>query len=759
MSVLQVLYKNKKDKDWQTMGGDSSVLDAAVAIRLQLKVNGFGKMRTTNPALYAGIMRAMRDQCRLPMDVPEHAPAGYICFAEFVNELKANHSGYVAVILKFYHMANAYKMGALDSSICTSYRNGQLDVFPFERVNQMGEGVDFSGLDVEIPLQQQAFVGCTFDGCHVHGNLKKTGFYGCHMKDVSFKGAGVYEAGNGCVTFSYCYLYGAKYMADMGHYGVLQQHETTYDMVQHATFSAHKGLVYLNDNLFTNTQNPVFKGGYDGGYSVETAQKPCLVSEFDDEKCKAPAYVPKPGKVLAQHIKNGVTPGSQPPADKVWLDGKLVKKADTRTCQITGWTVDRDWVEDYRLGESLTGLFGLTTRVDLCHDSRGLRHSNVMALPIVRSQLVERCRVSNIWFLMNEIAAHGHSFYHATLVPRERIAGHRARHGTLQFYTAEHEDPNVIEGVPFFGFELEVEMQRDTKKINALKLGEGQKQLIIEGNERAFEPVVDEITKDKFFLTKSDGSLRFGYEIVSQPFSWGWWNAHRDGRIENLLKLLRESGYISHDSGRAGLHVHMARKGFQNQKSKDGKFVGSLHLWRFSRMIYGNPEFSIWMSRRESKNPNYAKIEPVKFNNSKAREVVTHANSVCERYAAVNYCNEHTVEIRMFRGTLNFKSFCASLELCHALWAYTATPTNVLCMRAFVKWVNTGYSFDAKGQRTMLYPYLSGLFRHKATPSELGKPSELEQVLSKTWKYAEEGWEHKLPAKAIKMGMVQEATR
>ncbi|MGN0612842.1 MAG: zinc-binding protein, partial [Porcipelethomonas sp.] len=41
--------------------------------------------------------------------------------------------------------------------------------------------------------------------------------------------------------------------------------------------------------------------------------------------------------------------------------------------------------------------------------------------------------------------------------------------------------------------------------------------------------------------------------------------------------------------------------------------------------------------------------------------------SCCGRYAAVNLCNYHTIEFRMFRGTLKYNTFIAAIELANRI--------------------------------------------------------------------------------------------
>ena len=753
MSVLQVLYKGKKDKDWLVWGKDKADLENAAVIRLQLRVNGFGQMRASKPMLYNLIRGMVANEMPIPFDVPEFAPAGYVTFAHVVKPTEA----IVEEVSRARAMVNFGKLSELSSALFTSYSFEQPDVHPFtdSRASYL-LGLDFSGLDIKFSSRAESFNLCTFDHCQLHGQMSKIRFQSCSLKHANFKGATV--ASNYNMVIRNSCLFGAKYVVrtpGVNASDLDEQRETMYDVAAMPENWNGTPPVVADDALFCRVKPCEFRGHDDGGYNVVTSQKPVLVAKFDG--IVGDTYTPKPGRLMeAPELK----------AHQVLYNFKPVNADKIRTCPITGWKMHIEDAFAVQVADSVLAALGVLVTADMPFvanaASPGLTGRSIIAINGIMNNTclphsVVMCRSSRMFILFADAREHGHSYYHHTLVPRERIAGHRSRHGTMQFHVADHEDPSNIDDKLFFGFELEVEMQQDKSKVEKLeKVSAAQKALIIGRNGNAFNEVCDEIKKDPFWHTKGDGSLQFGYEIVSQPFSWGWWNAHRDGRIANLLTMLREGGYVSHDSGRAGLHVHMARKGFKTMQVKGTKgatFTGSMHLWRFSRMIYGNPQAMIYFSRRHDKNPSYAKIEPKKWTNSGARQVLTHETGVCDRYSALNYCNKDTVEVRMFRGTLNFKSFCASLELCHALWAYTATPTNPLDMRMFFTWVNTSYSFDGKGQKISLYPYLSGLIKSKMEKTEKGQPGELEQCLQNKWVHANEGWERKLPPQMVKMGV------
>jgi len=60
----------------------------------------------------------------------------------------------------------------------------------------------------------------------------------------------------------------------------------------------------------------------------------------------------------------------------------------------------------------------------------------------------------------------------------------------------------------------------------------------------------------------------------------------------------------------------------------------------------------------------------------------------CGRYAAVNLCNYHTIEFRMFRGTLKYNTMIAALqlvnEICNAAFSMSDEEMQKLSWSDFV---------------------------------------------------------------------------
>ena len=150
---------------------------------------------------------------------------------------------------------------------------------------------------------------------------------------------------------------------------------------------------------------------------------------------------------------------------------------------------------------------------------------------------------------------------------------------------------------------------------------------------------------------KSDGSLDDGFEIVTHPMSL----AFAQGQSWDVLRELGAMGFRSWQTKTCGIHVHVSRSGFK----------GSAHLWRFCHLIYRNPAECARFAGRASSQ--WARFDGQRAEVAK----VLKREQRPERYVAVNLCNAATVEVRMFRGSLNGKRLVADVEFVAAAVEHT----------------------------------------------------------------------------------------
>ena len=153
---------------------------------------------------------------------------------------------------------------------------------------------------------------------------------------------------------------------------------------------------------------------------------------------------------------------------------------------------------------------------------------------------------------------------------------------------------------------------------------------------------------------KRDGSLNDGLELVSQPATldyhkncMGW---------DNICRYLREQGYLSHDAGTCGLHVHINRRVFREvDEAKLVYFVEKFwhKLVEFSRRT--EAQLNEWASRYGLTDGEHPEA------------LLSRAKGTRSRYYAVNLSNDFTIELRLFRGTLRYTTLMATLEFVHVL--------------------------------------------------------------------------------------------
>lgn len=227
----------------------------------------------------------------------------------------------------------------------------------------------------------------------------------------------------------------------------------------------------------------------------------------------------------------------------------------------------------------------------------------------------------------------------------------------------------------YMGFEQEVEC-------SARGLSAGAEMVITKANE----------DKQVVYL-KEDGSINYGFEIVSHPGTLDFFMNHFNW--ESISKL-SEMQYKSWQRKSCGLHVHMSRLAFADEK----------HLFKFLVFIYKNPNQLIQFAGRQS---SYAKFDIDAFLNgydgwghrktvrgSSFMKMAKDGHENDDRYCAVNLKNVQTIELRFFRPSLLPTTVQAALQFCDAAFNYTEKIStqqimskNALGFNEFSKWVKT----------------------------------------------------------------------
>lgn len=189
-----------------------------------------------------------------------------------------------------------------------------------------------------------------------------------------------------------------------------------------------------------------------------------------------------------------------------------------------------------------------------------------------------------------------------------------------------------------FGFELEVEQHENC---------------IVSRNDMALQ--VKEITENDT-ICSYDGSLNNGFEIVSHPLTYNYFRKYED-RFIDMLQALKRGKYISHNASTCGLHIHIDRNYlgdmFDTQENNIDRLILLFETFKNELLIFSRrtktqvDRWSSFLSNDTNTTLEYVKDK--KHNGS--------------RYMAVNIQNRRTIEIRLWRGTLNINTFMATIEL------------------------------------------------------------------------------------------------
>ena len=158
-----------------------------------------------------------------------------------------------------------------------------------------------------------------------------------------------------------------------------------------------------------------------------------------------------------------------------------------------------------------------------------------------------------------------------------------------------------------------------------------------------------------FIYLKEDGSINNGFELVMHPATYNWFGDNLPV-LSTILTKLGKMGCVSYKTTTCGIHIHISKEAFT-----------TLHLLKFLTFFYNSPEFILKVSQRtQSKFKDWCSLEDDESLVLKAKT----KNNI-ERHTAVNLQNVNTVEVRIFRGTLNYKSFYKNLEFCKSVYDYT----------------------------------------------------------------------------------------
>lgn len=188
-------------------------------------------------------------------------------------------------------------------------------------------------------------------------------------------------------------------------------------------------------------------------------------------------------------------------------------------------------------------------------------------------------------------------------------------------------------------------------------------------------------TDRKYVRFETDGSLHYGFEIIS---GYTGLDVH-----EKWLKRFANAnlqGCKSHDTSTCGLHVHIDKRDMTPfEAARLMLFINNPANERLVRAV----------ARRYGREAGYAKF------GDKSKTAV-HAAHVAakrrhndlswmneDRYEALNFQPERTIEYRLYRGTLKVETIMACLEFTWlSYWFARQTSITQLGTEDFIKWIS-----------------------------------------------------------------------
>lgn len=226
------------------------------------------------------------------------------------------------------------------------------------------------------------------------------------------------------------------------------------------------------------------------------------------------------------------------------------------------------------------------------------------------------------------------------------------------------------EGKYYFGFELEVESNNNSRKQGA-------------------NYVIDNLGSHAYL--KRDASLDEGFEIVTHPHTL---DEYQKNFNWDCMSGLRRLGYRSWDTRTCGLHVHVSRTAFGEINKQADLLKAQAHELRFIKLIYDNQR---QIERLAGRSSSYAR-----FNDKGNLANRVKYGQQDDRYEAVNSQNSETLEVRVFKGSLKPARVLSAIELVHASVEYTR-DLKVNGSNRALKWINF-VRFVADNENT--YPNL-----------------------------------------------------
>mgnify|MGYP004451524053 CR=1 FL=1 len=178
---------------------------------------------------------------------------------------------------------------------------------------------------------------------------------------------------------------------------------------------------------------------------------------------------------------------------------------------------------------------------------------------------------------------------------------------------------------------------------------------------------------NSLYYVKEDGSLDIGAEIVSHPFSWRFWKRYGYDIYDTLFDVIKKAGYFSQETSTCGMHIHYTKNA-----------LSELTLYKMLLMVYMESDFMTLISQREESGlADWCSVKPSSIlgyncpdiSDSRYKKKVMQGLRYVARHkraedgtrgTALNITSQ-TVEMRLFKGTINIMTFAKNIEFLRSL--------------------------------------------------------------------------------------------
>ena len=196
------------------------------------------------------------------------------------------------------------------------------------------------------------------------------------------------------------------------------------------------------------------------------------------------------------------------------------------------------------------------------------------------------------------------------------------------------------------------------------------------------EKVLNNVGKFKnyqYALLENDGSLSHGFEMVT---SYTGLDVHAK-QLQFFTNPLRNAK--SHNTSTCGLHVHICKSDMTTlHASKMVLFINDDNNKALVECVARRTEASYARFKNKAGDKSWLK-DSVRHSKSKANQL---RNLNSDRYEALNFQNDKTIEFRLFKGSLKYQTIMACLEFTYATWFFCReSSVNELTTKNFLSFI------------------------------------------------------------------------